>query len=122
MNDETEAIIDELHPAIQRHAIVLVTAVREAGIPLVLISGRRSPARNVAVGGALTSMHLQGLAFDASVVRIDAGRIVGHYPREAIAPFWRVVGEWAEANLGLRWGGRFTPPDINHFDLKTVST
>lgn len=112
--DNTEQIWAELDPAIQRQAATMIIAAREAGIPLVLVSGRRSEAQNAAAGGAPGSLHRQGLAFDVAVYG---------YTRDQIPSWWwSQLGMWAEANLGLRWGGRFLwngKPDVNHFDAGT---
>ena len=45
----------------------------EAGIPLMVVSGYRSPTYNAWVGGAKRSMHLQGMALDLAPV--DGGKI-----------------------------------------------
>lgn len=103
----------------------MVLTARQVGVPLVIISGRRTPAENRAAGGADNSYHLRGLAFDVGVYG---------YTRDQIPPaWWAMLGTWAEANLGLTWGGRFTtkvsggervamPPDVNHFDLRVIET
>ncbi len=82
--------------------------IRDNGFPVVIISGRRSSDTNRSVGGAPNSRHLTGRAVDLQVVG---------YTRDQIPDFWRFVGEVAEGYLGLRWGGRFNPPDVNHFDF-----
>lgn len=114
MNDDTVRLIYELEPYTARAALTMIWAAREAGIPLIIISGRRTEAQNARAGGAPTSAHLEGRAFDVAV----AG-----YTRDQIPTWWwQALGEWAEQNLGLRWGGRFDwggAPDINHFDTKT---
>lgn len=102
-----------LDPAILRQAYTFVVAARDAGIPLVIISGRRSAAHNVEVGGAPRSYHLDGLAFDVGV---------WGYSRDQIPLWWwEQLGAWAEAHLGLYWGGRFSSggrADVNHFDAR----
>lgn len=101
--------MDSLQDAVALRAYWLVRAAREAGIPLMIISGLRSADVNAQVGGAPNSLHLQGRAFDVQV----AGYMVHDLPPS----WWAAVGSWAENNLGLRWGGRFSTPDLNHFDL-----
>lgn len=87
----------------------MVKTAREAGIPLMVISGLRSSDLNSAVGGATHSLHLAGRAFDVQVA---------NYRVADIDPsWWAMLGSWAESNLGLRWGGRFATPDFNHFDF-----
>ncbi len=107
MYDPTFEKLQSLDPAMFWQALELVNAAREAGIPLIVISGRRSLDVNRQVGGAQNSLHLAGRAIDVQVVG---------YTREQLpASWWRALGVWAEENLGLRWGGRFA--DVNHFDM-----
>lgn len=111
--DRTNELLRSLHPIIQLRAYYFVVAARNAGIPLVLISARRSFQANRDIGGAEKSYHLSGNAFDVGV---------HGYVREQIAfEWWRALGEWAEKNLGLFWGGRFFHRggrDVNHFDSR----
>ena len=114
-DDETDEIIAQLHPAIRMHALTMVTACREIGIPLVIISGTRTKAENERAGGAPGSLHLHGLAFDVAVQGVPRDYVPGI--------FWRALGLWAERYLGLSWGGRFLhngKPDVNHFDLRQL--
>jgi hypothetical protein len=113
MIDRTAELIRTLEPSVAHAALLLVNAARSAGIPLILISARRSVAENEAIGGAPASLHLDGLAFDVAV----AG-----YTREQVpAWWWQALGRWVEQYLGLSWGGRFSwkgAPDVNHFDAR----
>lgn len=115
--DPTPAAIRSLSPAAAERAVVLISALREVGVPaIILASGARrtgeQQAALVALGrsNAPDSAHLRGDAFDLDVAGVD---------REAIpAAFWRIVGPWAERNLGLRWGGRWRNPyDPGHFEV-----
>lgn len=109
MYDSTLDKLQSLKPEAQLRAYWLVRSCREAGIPLMIISGYRSADLNSRVGGARNSLHLQGRAFDVQV---------SGYTRDQIpAAWWSALGAWAETNLGLRWGGRFANPDVNHFDF-----
>jgi len=111
--DPTERCIASLHPDVGRAAFLMVYVLRSAGIPMTLISCARTPSENIAAGGSELSYHLTGLAFDVAV---------HGYTRDQI-PFawWAMLGDWAENNLGLSWGGRFVhagQPDVNHFDAR----
>lgn len=107
MTDETALHWRSLDAALQPHAAYFVNAVRAAGIPLVLISGRRSAAANREVGGAERSFHLFGHAFDVQVL--------GYRREEIPYEWWEILGRFWEA-MGGRWGGRFESLDVNHFD------
>jgi hypothetical protein len=107
MTDETAVHLRSLDPGFAPYAVYLINAARAAQVPLVAISGRRSSATNREVGGAERSLHLYGLAFDVQVLG---------YSREQIPLWWWLAaGQFWEA-MGGRWGGRFSPPDVNHFD------
>lgn len=97
-----------MDPALQERAIVLLNAARLAGVPLIAVSGVRSIERNREVGGASRSQHIDGRAVDVAV----AGFTVDEVPLW----WWEALGQYGE-RLGLRWGGRFRRPDLNHFDL-----
>lgn len=105
--DETERHIRSLAPDFQPYVVHFVSEVRRAGVPLLVISGRRSAITNREAGGVTNSLHLYGYAFDVQVMG---------YPREALpVRFWAILGAFWE-QMGGRWGGRFSTPDVNHFD------
>jgi len=108
MYDPTQEKLNTLDPDLAYRAYLLVQAAREAGIPLMVISGRRSDDLNARVGGAAHSLHLRGQAFDVQVA--------GYRVEDIDRSWWLMLGNWVEVNLGLRWGGRFSTPDVNHFD------
>ena len=106
--DNSMAMVLSLQPFLQPYVVNLVNAVRQEGIPLMVLSGRRNANVNAEVGGAERSLHLYGLAFDLQVEG---------YRRDEVHPyFWQYLGEWWES-VGGRWGGRFSAPDVNHFDV-----
>lgn len=117
MIDRTLELLATLEPETQARAHALISAARRAGIPMVIISGARTYEGNQEAGGATNSYHLSGRAFDVGVVG---------YRVDQISPdWWREVGRFAEANLGLYWGGRFLSggrPDFNHFDTRRLFT
>jgi len=81
---------------------------------LFVISGYRSSRVQASVNPlAPNSLHTRcpSLAADLRVGDIPA----------SLTPFewWELLGGiWG--TLGGRWGGRFTPPDLNHFDLQAL--
>ena len=116
VSDRTDELLEGLAWGTQEQAYRLVSAARAAGIPLVLISGLRSPEGNMDVGGAARSLHLQGRAFDVAV---------WGYRRDQVPLWWwTALGTWAELQLELFWGGRFLQsgaPDVNHFDSRRLT-
>jgi hypothetical protein len=108
MTDETAVHLGSLDRRFAPYAFYFVSAARRAGIPLLVISGRRSSSENVEVSGAPRSLHLQGLAIDVQVL--------GYHRSDIPFAWWEHLGVFWEA-LGGRWGGRFVDEDINHFDV-----
>lgn len=108
MYDPTEEKIAGLTPIMADKAFDFVNWLRSQGVPAMVISGRRSPELNAQVGGATASRHLSGNAFDL--------QIMGYTRSQIPYWFWEEIGSIAEQYLGLRWGGRFSTPDVNHFD------
>lgn len=106
-NDDTVPHLETLDPAIQHAAWYLVAGARRAGWPVIVISSRRDPRRNADAGGDAFSNHLDGMAFDV--------QLWPFLRDEVPLPYWEVLGRFWEA-LGGRWGGRFSTPDVNHFD------
>lgn len=82
---------------------------------LWIISGYRSPLSQARINpSAPRSLHTRcpSLAADLRV---------GDQPASITTQeIWAFLGSrWEQ--LGGRWGGRFSPPDMNHFDLATLS-
>jgi len=87
-------------------------AFRPTGFPfpdIWVVSGYRDAVKNREVGGAPDSRHLR-CPSEAADLRI--GNVEGLENLEV----WQMLGGWWELNGG-RWGGRFSIPDPNHFDL-----
>lgn len=57
----------------------------------------------------MQSKHLLGKAFDVDVFG---------FGRDDVPLWvWEEIGPWAEMQLGLKWGGRFTSiRDLGHFE------
>lgn len=107
-DDPTLTHWGSLDPEFQPYVAYFINAARAAGVPLVIIGGRRNAIVNREVGGAERSLHLYGLAFDTQVQ---------NYTRDQVPlQWWLALGQFWES-MGGRWGGRFNPPDVNHFDV-----
>ena len=81
---------------------------------IFVISGYRSPLLQLEINpSAPNSLHTRcpSLAADLRV---------GDFPASVTPPaLWELLGRiWS--SLGGRWGGRFTPPDLNHFDVQAL--
>jgi len=108
--DPTLENLQGLQPDVYECAVYLVNAYREAGYPAVVTSGRRTVQRQqelIAQGltTATLSHHLNGRAVDIAFLGIP------NAPRD-----WYAAGGALWELMGGRWGGRFSIPDILHFD------
>lgn len=78
---------------------------------LYVISGYRSPAFQIVVNpDAPRSLHTYCPSLAADL------RVADHPASITDAALWAIIGQRWEF-MGHRWGGRFRPPDLNHFDL-----
>lgn len=116
MSDPTPSHLDRLEPRTAEAAWWLVYAARVAGFPVVITSSARTLEEQRAyvaqgVSRTLASKHLEGKAFDIDWFGWD---------RDDVPPwFWNLIGPWAERELHLRWGGRWTQPfDPGHFEAR----
>lgn len=125
------SVIADLAPELQVPATRLLRHSYEAGIPLVVASGKRTGAAQKALyaqgrtspGAVVTnvrpgsSLHETGRAFDVAPLDPLApggmGDVVIPWPTDPV--FWRIIGAIGE-DLGLVWGGRFPVPDYPHFE------
>jgi len=79
---------------------------------LYIISGYRSPSHNADVGGVPGSFHT---ACPSLAADLRVGNVAGLGSDEV----WAILGGmWRLA--GGKWGGTFSPPDPNHFDIGGV--
>jgi peptidoglycan L-alanyl-D-glutamate endopeptidase CwlK len=104
-------------PMADRVRRMLVQAT-QTGLPSVIVEGWRSPQRQQYLyshgqtrAKPWKSQHQWGLAVD--VVPVDSQ---GNLWWNAPVSVWNPLGEIGEMH-GLRWGGRFTPPDRGHFEF-----
>lgn len=91
------------------------------GAPFIVNSAYRSPEHNKAVGGAKSSYHLQGRAFDISMANHDPAE----FKERAERMGWGGIGTYPAARLnfihidtgpaGRRWGDPFPARPENRF-------
>lgn len=79
---------------------------------LYIISGYRSPAHNADVGGAPRSFH-------TACPSLAADLRVGSVPGLDSNEIWAILGGMWRL-MGGKWGGTFSTPDPNHFDIGGV--
>ncbi len=119
--------LDSLDPVFKPIAMALLARLTEARIAVLIVNTRRTDAEQagaVAAGNSWVthSKHQDGLAIDLAPYEIWAL----HGPDKALwdtrDEVWRRMGMIGE-QLGLRWGGRFTPlnsigvgKDPGHFE------
>ena len=112
--------LDDLSPRFRPLAMALLARTVEARIPVVIVDTLRTEAEHQAnlakgVSWVTHSKHLDGDAIDiCPYSQYDA-----HGPDkllwDASDPIWPRLGALGEA-VGLRWGGRWTIPDLGHFE------
>jgi D-alanyl-D-alanine carboxypeptidase-like protein len=113
--------LNDLAPTFRPIAIELVARCAEAGVPVLIVDTRRTPAEhqlNLANGVSWVkhSKHLDGLAIDlCPYLQFDL-----HGPDKLqwdnADPAWQTIGAIGE-RLKLRWGGRWKQKDMGHFEL-----
>lgn len=123
--------LDELSASFRPLAIELLARATEAGIPVLIVQTGRTwdeHQRNLAAGRSWTpvSKHLDGQTYRHTEPGSDAIDLVPYLVYQAHGadkllwdagdPLWAKIGRLGEA-LGLRWGGRWHPPDLGHFEL-----
>ena len=99
-------------------ALDRLQALRAAlGKPMIVTSGYRSPEHNRRVGGATASRHLEGTAFDISMVNHDPATFIAAAQRVG----FRGIGTYPRSNFvhidtgpARTWGDPF-PPRASRF-------
>ncbi len=81
--------------------------------PIYIISGHRTEAENARVGGAPDSRHKD---CPATAADLRVGPTPGFEGAAGSLEIWQILGGWWKLHGG-RWGGDFSTPDPNHFDL-----
>lgn len=113
--------LDDLSPEMRAKAVELLARCVEAGIVVVIVDTLRTPeehAQNLANGTSWTqrSKHLDGDAIDVAPLESYLLHGPDKIKWDAGDPIWRRIGMIGES-LGLRWGGRWTIPDLGHFEI-----
>lgn len=113
--------LQSLQPSLRPILTQLLERAEEAGIPVELVQGYRSPDEQTALytsgkgvtnAPALLSYHNYGLAAD---VVPKAYLTLPNWNPDG--PLWDKLGPIGES-LGLSWGGRWGKPDKPHFEAK----
>jgi len=108
-----ECALEDKLSQMQRWWTSLRTGLTVSGFkrfpPFYIVGGHRTAARNREVGGAPDSRHM-GCLSSAADLR------VGNVPGLDSPELWAILGGWWRLHGG-RWGGTFSTPDDNHFDL-----
>lgn len=124
--------LDGIHPALASYieqADQIVRDQTENALSLSVVSGYRSPTRQaqllarwnagdrrgLVVKPAARSKHSEGLAVDLGFVWAGRTLTVAETPRA----YWQFLADLLRP-VGVRWGGTFSPPDLNHFDITVV--
>lgn len=111
--DPTLQLIQKLDPLTLDQAVSLLTLARNAGLPLIVTSTRRTRAQQLDLvrqgrSRTITSAHLFGRAFDVDLYGVNRDRV----PIEV----WNWLGPHGE-QFGLTWGGRWKSfVDVGHFE------
>lgn len=125
--------LDGVNPTLALYVRQADQIIRQAapGLSLVVVSGYRDPAHQaqllarwnagdrtgLVAKPALRSKHSEGLAVDLAFVWRGSTVPVRDTPRE----YWQYLADLF-APVGVRWGGTFRSPDINHFDITIQRT
>lgn len=105
--------LDELDQHFRPLAETFLARAIEAGIPLLIVATGRTDLEQadlVRTGHSrvLRSLHQDGLAIDVAPYAIYQLHGDDKLQWDTTDPVWRKLGRLGE-DLGLRWGGRFTP-------------
>jgi hypothetical protein len=112
--------LDDLSARFRPLAFQLLARTVEAGIPVIIVDTLRTEAEhqvNLAkkVSWVKHSKHLDGDAIDICPYEQYAAHGPDKLLWTASDPIWLRLGAIGES-LGLRWGGRWSVPDLGHFE------
>lgn len=117
--------IAQLHPKARQPFTSFINDAEQAlGIHLVMVQGlrtweqqqaiynqgRTTPGEVVTKAKAGQSYHNYGIAIDVCPYHADGKTLNWEYDFEKLVPF--------AAKYGITWGGYFTSPDRDHFEIK----
>lgn len=100
-NTPTRAILDNLTSILCPNAEKIRAFL---AVPMVVLSGYRSPALNAAVGGSASSDHMNGLAIDFIAPQYGDPKFVATHLRDSGLKFDQLIWEytWVHVGFGLR--------------------
>lgn len=113
--------LDDLSSAFRPLVFELLARCVEAGYMVMIIDTLRTPSEHAAnlargVSWIKHSKHLDGLAIDIAPYDVYTSASGGDkLTWDAAHPLWRKIGVLGET-IGLRWGGRWSKPDLGHFE------
>lgn len=112
--------LDSLSDRFKPLAILLLARLVEAQIPVIIVNTRRTLVEQqaaVASGHSWVShsLHQDGDAIDICPYQQYIEHGVSKLQWDGGDPVWQRIGQLGEG-LGLRWGGRWHPPDLGHFE------
>ena len=116
----------QLNQAFRPYVASLIDQADLLGYDSTIVSGYRNYQDGVKLAQQLgeaaapiTNYHLFGLAVDMNFTSRATGKVLNK--ATSTLADWNTSGIPILAdNLGIRWGGTFSTPDINHFDLASV--
>lgn len=113
--------LDDLDVEFRLIVFELLARLCEAGIPVMIISTRRTPeeqAAALAAGRSWTtrSRHLVGMAIDVCPYAIFQLHGSDKLAWDASDPAWQTMGKIAK-QMGLRCGMDWAQRDMGHFEL-----
>jgi hypothetical protein len=112
--------LDSLDPRFKPLAFALLARFTEQRIAVCIVNTRRTQAEQDAavarhVSWVQHSKHQDGLAIDVAPYDVYALHGDNKIDWNGADPIWLKMGQIGEA-LGLRWGGRWHPADLGHFE------
>lgn len=100
----------ELYGNVQKNMDNLQVLRDAIGLPILIVSGYRSPAHNAAVGGATNSFHMRGMASDI--------KVPGMSPKSVRAKIEDLIAQGKMSQGGLGAYDTFTHYDVRGYEAR----